>query len=127
MTQLLQALSIPLHIDALLAMLRYGRGVELRWRNLPGAPVVSLLTRYGVKTYAPRIISDRERSIRVPAQQGKWAEYLCKRAGIPLSGALLDNSNRNVKPGPMPQAWKVPARGVGFFGMMAAILLRRKA
>jgi len=125
MTQLLQALSLPIHLDALLAMLRYGRGVELRWRNLPGAPVIALLTKYGVKTYAPRMISDRERSIRVPAQQGRWAEYLCKRAGIPMSGALIDASNRNVKPGPMPQEWKVPARPVGFVGMIFRIFSTR--
>lgn len=118
---MLDNLNVLGRIDAWIAMLRYGAGVELRWSGT-GAPVIRLMRRYGIRTYAPGMPNRNERTIRVPAQQGKWAEYLCKRAGIPLTGPLIDQHNANVQPGPLPPAWGIPARGVGMFGVMSALL-----
>jgi hypothetical protein len=96
---MLNCLAVFVRIDALLAMLRYGRGVELRWGNMAGRVVEETLHRYGVPTYDQRVHPRNVRSVRVPASQGRWAEYVLKRRGVPLLTAI-DPSNRNVKPGP---------------------------
>lgn len=110
-------LALLVRIDAWLHMLRHGRGVELRWANRPGRTVEELLHRYGIPTYDQRVHPRGGRSVRVPASQGRWAEYLCKRAGIPLQ-TVIDPSNRNVKPAPLPPDWGKPAPFGGFVGVV---------
>ncbi len=116
-------MTILLRIDAWLSSRRHGRGVELRWHG-PAAPIWAILNRYGVKTYAPQMHADGVRSCRVPTAQGRWAEYVLRRAGMPMVGDAIYDSNRNVKPGPMPVAWEVAARPVGFAGAVFAVFHR---
>ncbi len=115
-------MNILIQIDGWLAMLRYGRGVELRWRGT-GRDVLPILRKYGVKTYMPGMSRKGERTIRVPAAQGQWAEYLCLRAGVPLMGEPYP-ANCNVKQGPMPKAWQVPARSVGLAGAVFNLFMK---
>ncbi len=113
---------ILIRLDSWLARLRYGPGVELRWLGGSAIGVVRLLRAYGIKTYDPRIPAKNERSIRVPAKQATWAEYVCRRAGVPLVGDTVDRANDRVTADRgVPVAWGVPARRVGFAGAVAAM------
>ena len=114
---MLNHLAVFVRLDAWLSMLRYGRGVELRWGNLAGRVVEELLHTYGIPTYDQRVHPRGVRSVRVPASQARWAEYLCKRRGIALHSAI-DPANRNVKPGPLPPDWGRPAPWAGFTGLV---------
>lgn len=112
-------LAILVRLDALLKMLRYGRGVQLVWgRGCNGQKVEQLLHRYGIPTYDQRGPNKRgERSVRVPAQQARWAEYLCIKAGVPLL-VQIDPANRNVVQGKLPPDWGKPAPWAGFVGLV---------
>lgn len=120
MDKFLDTINIIGRIDGWLAMLRYGRGVELRWKGMTGMEVNRMLRRYGVKTYAGRMPAKNVRTVRVRSEQGKWAERLCIQYGVPLTG-LIYAENANVKRGNMPKPWDVPARPVGLFGMFGAM------
>ena len=122
MLRLLDRLAVFVHLDNWRAVRRYGPGVVLRWRGMAGGDVVRLLRAYGVTTYAPGMPAKNERSIRVPASQARWAEYVCKRAGVPLVGPTIDASNAGVTVGPMPPAWGVAAKPVGLAGRIFAAL-----
>lgn len=118
---MLNYFAVLVRLDAWLAMLRYGRGVELRWGNMAGKAVEELLHRYGIPTYDQRLQGKHGRSVRVPAKQARFAEYLCLRAGVPLH-VVIDPANRNVKSGPLPPDWGRPAPWVGFTGVVFAAL-----
>lgn len=96
-------------VDDLLCTLRYGRGVKLAWAKAPGwsgARVEMLLRRYGVRVYRRQYAyrEGDEYGVHVPVAQGRWAEYVLRRAGCPLTGPLVHESNRRVRPGPV-RAW----------------------
>jgi hypothetical protein len=82
---------------------------------MAGRVVEETLHRYGVPTYDQRVHPRNVRSVRVPAAQGRWAEYVLRRRGVPLLTAI-DPSNRNVKPGPLPPDWGRPAPFGGIVG-----------
>lgn len=118
-------------LDSLLAVLRNGLGCKLRWvvaSTWTGGRVVKLLQAYGITTYAPGspLRDPDHRSIRVPKQQARWAEYVLLRAGCPLVERPRDPGNKNIteRPNdPYAPSWGAPARGVGLFGVGSALLL----
>lgn len=109
-----------LALDRWLAMLRWGRGVLFVVPASIIQPTLATLKQYGVRTYAYRPPHSRpnERGFRVRAEQAQWAEYLLRRAGVPLIEGPNHPANRVVARGPLPPAWGVPARSVGFAGMI---------
>lgn len=115
-------------VDDAIAIARLGRGVKLTWQRglgWSGADVERLLLSRGVRVYARDYPKgdEGEYGCRVRKEQGRHAEYICRRAGVPLTNPLIDKSNRNVKPGPLGPAWKdknprARVRGVGFAGRL---------
>ena len=117
-------------LDDFICMLRYGRGVRLTWNKSPGwsgGHVETLLRRYGIRVYQRQYAyrEGDEYGAHVPAAQGRWAEYVLRKAGCPLTSPLIDESNRHVRAGgAMPRAWGVPAKPVGFGGRIIDFLMR---
>lgn len=119
--------------DDFLAVLRYGRGVKLTWAKAPGwsgGRVEQLLRRYGVRVYGRQYAhkDGDEYGLIVSEQQARWAERVLRRAGCPLTGELVDESNRNVMPGPV-RAWsdtnpKATRKPVGLAGRVIDFLTR---
>jgi hypothetical protein len=109
-------------IDDAIAILHYGFGYKVEWYKgggWNGATVERLLNRYGIRTYWRDYGHGKDRlGVHVPKQQAKWADYVLRRAGAPLAGPALSNTN----PGTMPAEWGVPARSVGFAGLVLDIL-----
>jgi hypothetical protein len=104
--------------DDLRSLLAYGRGHKLEWpkdSGMTGVAVERIANRYGIKTYCRDYGHGKEtRGFRVPAAQAKWADYLLRKAGVPVTGRALSKG----EPGPMPQEWGVPARGIGLAGAL---------
>lgn len=106
-----------LALDRWLSMLRWGRGVLFVVpAGTAAQTALRTLRQYGVRTYAyePPHRRPAERGFRVRREQAAWAAYLLQRAGVPV----LDGPTARSEPGPMPKAWQVPARPVGFAGVI---------
>lgn len=113
-------------IDDAAAVARYGRGVRLTWERghgFSGADVERLLRRYGVRVYARQYATKDgdDYGVTVTTGQGRWAENILRRAGVPLTSPLIDESNRNVQAGRgMPREWRKdkPQKPVGLAGRL---------
>lgn len=113
-------------IDDILAIGQNGTGVKLTWlagTAWRGAEVERILRRYGVRVYARQYTTPdnkRDYGVTVRAKQADWADYLLRKAGVPVS-----SPERNVVAvtGAMPQAKGTPAKPVGFGGLVVSILL----
>ena len=113
-------------IDDAVAVSRYGRGVMLTWergQGFSGADVEQLLRRYGVRVYARKHATKAgdDFGVTVTTGQARWAENILRRAGVPLTSPLVDESNRNVQAGRgMPREWRKdkPQKAVGFAGRL---------
>ena len=111
-----------LALDRWLSILRYGRGVRFVVpAGTAAQTALAILRKYGVKTYAYSFTHrSRDRAFRVRTQQAPWAAHLLARAGVPV----LQGPPTTARAGRMPQAWGVPARGVGFAGAVLALFDR---
>ena len=125
-------------VDDLFCLLRYGRGDKLTWANVSGwsgGRVEMLLRHHGLRVYRRQyaFTKDDDYGVHVPRAQGRWAEYVLRRAGCPLTGPILYESNRNVRPGPVrawadtnPKAARRPTGLAGYAFAAMARLWRRK-
>ena len=112
--------------DDAIAVSRYGRGVKLTWergQGFSGADVERLLRKYGVRVYARQYAESAgdEFGVTVTKGQARWAEHILRRAGVPLTSPLIDESNRNVQAGRgMPREWRKgePQKPVGLAGRL---------
>ena len=116
-------------LDDFLAVLRWGPGVKITWAAVsgwPGGRVEKLLRGYGVRVYRRQYsINGSDYGVHVLPQQAQWAEYLLRKAGCPLTSALISEKNRRVQGGgAMPKAWGVPAKPVGLAGRVADFFMR---
>lgn len=118
-------------IDDTLCILRYGAGVKITWSSgtdWAGGDVEMLLRSYGVRVWNRQYARKKgvdDYGLHVRPQQARWAEYVLRKAGCPLTSPLISEANRHVQPGgAMPRAWGVPAKPVGFVGRMVDFLLR---
>lgn len=113
-------------VDDAAAVSRYGRGVRLTWtrgQGFSGADVERLLRRYGVRVFARQYATKAgdDFGVTVTRGQARWAEFVLRRAGVPLTSPLLDESNRNVRAGRgMMRAWREdkPQKPVGLAGRL---------
>lgn len=113
-----------IRLFALISMLKWGWGVELRWQAPPaGKYVTELFMTYGVPSYDQKVyFKEHQLSCRVPAKRAKFAQYLLLRAGVPVITPRLPG-NEKVEPGPLPKrTWKRPARPEGFIGLLATLM-----
>jgi hypothetical protein len=80
-----------------------------------GVDVEMLLRQYGVRVWGREVIDDEELALLVKQRQAVWAEYLLCRAGVPLTGNLLDPRNEQYRyrhaPQSMPTPWS--KEGIG--------------
>lgn len=74
-----------------------------------GVDVEMLLHQYGIRVWGRETIGEEELALLVKQKQAVWAEYLLCRAGVPLTGKLLDPRNEQYRqrhaPGSMPTPW----------------------
>ena len=112
-------------LDDTAAISRYGRGVKLTWERghgFSGAAVERMLRRYGVRVYARQYATKDgdDFGVMVTKGQARWAENILRRAGVPLTSPLADESNRPVMPGRMPREWRKdePQKPVGLAGRL---------
>lgn len=86
-----------------------------RGAGFTGAEVEQLLRQYGIRLWGREIEDDTEIGFLVKQTQAVWAEYILCRAGVPLTGKLLDPRNEQYRqhhaPGSMPTPWS--ERGIG--------------
>lgn len=86
-----------------------------RGAGFTGADVERLLRQYGIRLWGREIEDDTEIAFLVKQTQAVWAEYILCRAGVPLTGKLLDPRNEQYRqqhaPGSMPLPWS--ERGIG--------------
>jgi len=105
-------------IDAWFGQLWHGplhRISFLRAGDFTGAQVEMLLRRYGIRIWGRELDDAKELAFLVKQKQAIWAEYVLCRAGVPLTGELLDPRNEHYRqrhaPGAMPTPWST--RGIG--------------
>lgn len=83
--------------------------------DFTGAQVEMLLRQYGIRIWGRDIHDPEELAFLVKRSQAVWAEYILCRAGVPLTGKLLDPRNAQYRqqhaPGSMPTPWS--ERGIG--------------
>jgi hypothetical protein len=98
-------------LDGLFGQLWHGPMHRLtfsRKGDFSGVEVERMLRQYGVRVWG-RQADEEEIGVLVKESQALWAEYLLCRAGVPLTGKLLDPRNahyRQVHPhGSMPTPW----------------------
>jgi hypothetical protein len=76
-----------------------------------GIDIERLLLRHGVRIW-DRGATSTELFFRVKRRQVKWAEYLLLRAGVPVTGVLVEPRNRDYAdgyaPGSEPPNWAQP-------------------
>jgi hypothetical protein len=97
-------------VNDAITVARLGAGTKITWQagqNWTGGDVETLLRRYGIRVYARQYANndEGEYAVTVTDKQARHAEYRCRRAGVPLTGPLIDESNRNVMPGEMGASW----------------------
>jgi hypothetical protein len=77
--------------------------------GVTGHDVEKLLRTYGVRIWGREMSNPEERAFLVKGSQAVWAEYLMCRAGVPLTGALLDPRNATYAvehiQDDMPEPW----------------------
>jgi hypothetical protein len=93
---------------------RYSQGAMHRFSFATGAgfngyDVEILLRTYGIRIWGREMSTPEERAFLVKKSQAVWAEYIMCRAGVPLTGPLLDHRNaiyavEHVEDG-MPEPW----------------------
>jgi len=113
-----------IRLFALISMLKWGWGVELRWHAPPaGKFVTELFMTYGIPSYDQKIYwRERELSCRVPKKRARFAQYLLLRSGVLLLTPPL-KGNEKVEPGPLPKrTWNRPARPEGFIGFLLMLM-----
>jgi len=88
------------------------------WR---GIDVERLLLRHGVRMW-DRDFDRYHLYFRVKKEQERWAEYVMMRAGVPLTGALIDPRHANVTVGSEPSAKGAPLKLRGIDAILDAIL-----
>ncbi len=86
-----------------------------RGAGFTGVEVEHLLRRYGIRVWGREIEDDDEIAFLVKERQAVWAEYILCRAGVPLTGNLLDPRNEQYRyrhaPQSMPTPWS--KEGIG--------------
>jgi hypothetical protein len=105
-------------IDGWLGRVLHGpmhRFTFLKAGDFTGAQVEMLLRQYGIRIWGREIDDKDELAFLVKRRQAVWAEYILCRAGVPLTGKLLDPRNEHYRqrhaPGSMPTPWT--ERGIG--------------
>lgn len=105
-------------IDGWLGQLLHGsmhRFHFLRQGDFTGVQVELLLRQYGVRIWGREFDDPEEFTFLVKQKQAIWAEYVMCRAGVPLTGELLDPRNDTYRqrhaPNTMPRPWSV--QGIG--------------
>lgn len=99
-------------IDALVGRLLHGPMHKFTFTEEAGHSgydVERLLQQYHIRCWG-RAAQGKECSLLVKRRQAAWAEYLLCRAGVPLTGKLLNLAHRG-KAGKMPPPWT--RHGVG--------------
>ena len=95
---------------------RNGRGVLLEWdaTSITGAEVETLLRTYGVKVYARKYPSRREKiaGCHVPAAQAAYADGLLRGHSVPVLSRQL---SKPIRPS---MSWGVPAKAQGLAGRL---------
>lgn len=99
-------------LDALWGRTRHGpmhRFTFATGAGVTGHQVEKLLRTYGIRIWGREMSSPDERAFLVKRSQAVWAEYLMCRAGIPLTGPLLDQRNAGYAvehiQDDMPEPW----------------------
>jgi hypothetical protein len=99
-------------IDGWIGQLTHGpmhRFAFCRQGDFSGAEIEMLLRQYGIRVWARELTNPDEIAICVKQKQAVWAEYLLCRAGVPLTGKLLDPRNEHYRrrhaPDSMPTPW----------------------
>ena len=111
-------------LDDGIATARHGGGVKLTWESglgWSGGDVEMLLRKYGIRCWKRQYAHDMgtdEWGVVVGDAQAGWAEYILLSAGVPLTGPLVDEANRNVQPGDAPLPWGVSAKTTGLAGIL---------
>jgi hypothetical protein len=89
-----------------------------------GLEIEKMLRRYGIRVWGRNMDDPAEHSFLVKETQAEWAEYLLCRAGVPLTGQLLDPRNETYRnqhaPGSMPKPWT--ANGIGAHSLVDHIV-----
>lgn len=112
-------------LDGFLGQLRHGpmhRFTFSRKGDFSGVDVERMLRQYGVRVWG-RSADEEEIGVLVKKSQAVWAEYLLCRAGVPLTGNLLDPRNAHYRQhhrGAMPTPWS--AHGIGLSSVVDHIV-----
>lgn len=113
-------------VDDLCAISQNGIGVKITWAagtTWRGAEVERILRRYGIRVYARQYTTPgngRDYGVTVRTQQADFADYLLRKAGVPVSSP---QRTAPVAVGAMPVASGTPAKSVGFAGFVVDLLL----
>lgn len=110
-------------IDDAYCIARRGSGVKITWASgggFYGARVEGILRKYGVRVYARQYAfsKDEDLGVTVRQQQAVFADWLLRRAGVPVTSTALTNATE----GEMPLAWGTGAPATGASGVMADLL-----
>ncbi|MBX3012630.1 MAG: hypothetical protein KF832_14030 [Caldilineaceae bacterium] len=118
MKHLLDAPELIHPLDGLIGKWLHGpmhRFCFARGMGFTGTEVEMLLRQYGIRIWGREIEDDDEIAFHVKQCQAVWAEYILCRAGVPLTGKLLDPRNEQYRErhaaGAMPTPWS--PRGIG--------------
>lgn len=104
-------------IDDMLAVMHHGRGYKIEWTKCAtwrGIDVDRHLNARGIRTYHRDYGEGKNTlGVHVPAAQAAWADYVLRRAGVPLVSPALSNAQGGA---PVP-AWGTGVQTVGFAGL----------
>ena len=105
-------------LDGLLGRLVHGpmhRFTFSTQSDFASAEIEMLMRQYGIRIWGREMRDEDEHAFLVKRRQAVWAEYLLCRAGVPLTGPLLDPRNAQYvqrhERGSLPDPWQ--ARGIG--------------